>query len=58
MKQLRILLVDDNPNDRTLTIHELEKEFDIKVEEIMDANGLERALKKHNFEKRNRIIPD
>ncbi|MUL38275.1 response regulator [Gloeocapsopsis dulcis] len=48
---LCILLVDDNPDDRLLLCHELEQEFpDLKVQEILEAKGLEQALVAGEFD--------
>ncbi|MFH1635604.1 MAG: PAS domain S-box protein [Chloroflexota bacterium] len=44
-KPLKILLVDDNPNDRQLVIHHLEEEFpQVEVTQIIAADGLAAAL--------------
>ena len=37
MKKLCILIIDDNPDDRKLTIRELNKEFKITAIEIKNA---------------------
>jgi PAS domain S-box-containing protein len=48
---LRILLIDDNPDDRTLVMHELGREFpDLQVEEIAEVQGLARALDAGGFD--------
>lgn len=47
---LRLLLIDDNPDDRALTIRELKKEFEIQVEEIIDAEGFAHALEEGIFD--------
>jgi len=47
---LRILLIDDNPDDRVLVMRALKKEFDIEVEQIKDPEGFNKALKKGNFD--------
>jgi len=47
---LRLLVIDDNPDDRALTIRELKKEFEIRVEEIIDAQGFAHALEKGAFD--------
>jgi PAS domain S-box-containing protein len=47
---LRLLLIDDNPDDRALVIRVLEKEFDIQVEEIIDEGGFAEAQEKDNFD--------
>jgi PAS domain S-box-containing protein len=40
-----ILLVDDNPDDRTLVAHEIRRELpDVAVEQVWDADGLGSAL--------------
>ncbi|GFO59986.1 hypothetical protein GMST_23110 [Geomonas silvestris] len=51
MDRLNLLLVDDNPDDRTLVIHELQKEFaGLAVEQIYQADALERALLARRFD--------
>jgi PAS domain S-box-containing protein len=47
---LKILLIDDNPDDRLLIIRELKKLFVIDVEEIIDNNGLNKSLKLLDFD--------
>jgi len=48
---LRVLLIDDNPDDRALTIRALREEFDpLQVEEITDAREFERALEAGTFD--------
>jgi PAS domain S-box-containing protein len=47
---LRLLLIDDNPDDRVLILRELKKEFEIQVQEIIDAEGLASALKRGDFD--------
>lgn len=45
------MLIDDDPNDRTLVIRALKKDFpEVLVEEIIDADELEKALDEHNFD--------
>ncbi|MBZ8179144.1 sensor histidine kinase [Oscillatoria salina] len=42
---LRILLVDDNPDDRLLCVRELKREFaQLEIEQIIDPQGLEAAI--------------
>jgi signal transduction histidine kinase len=42
---LRILLIDDNPDDRLLLCHELEQEFpNLIVQEVLEAKGFRQAL--------------
>ncbi|HUF74843.1 MAG TPA: response regulator [Longimicrobiales bacterium] len=44
---LRVLLVDDNPDDRALVARELEAEYgDVEIEEVIDAAGLDVALER------------
>src|SRR5665647_549489 len=44
METLKLLLVDDNPDDRALAIHELRKEFPcLVVDQIYQADDLARA---------------
>lgn len=51
MKKLRILLIDDNPDDRILAVRELRREFkDIEIEQIAEAEDLSRALNKKDFD--------
>lgn len=48
---LRILLIDDNPDDRLLLRHELEQEFpDLIVQEVLEAKGFEQALAAGEFD--------
>ncbi|RMD94375.1 MAG: PAS domain S-box protein [Calditrichaeota bacterium] len=44
-KPLQILLIDDNPDDRTLIIRQLKKEFaDVDIVQVKDAASLQEAL--------------
>jgi signal transduction histidine kinase len=48
---LRILLLDDNPNDRVMAIRALRREFsDLRVEQIADAESLGRSLEAGDFD--------
>ena len=47
---LKILLVDDNPDDRLLIIRELRKLFLVDVDEVFDNKGFERACKQADFD--------
>jgi len=48
---LRILLIDDNQDDRFLTLRELRRSFsDLEVREILDAKGFEEALDNWEFD--------
>jgi signal transduction histidine kinase len=50
-EKLRVLLVDDNPDDRTLAIRELRREFPmVEVREIINAEQFEEALQRCDFE--------
>ena len=50
-EQLRILLIDDNPDDRSLTIRELEGEFpQVQVQQINTARKLKQALEAGDFD--------
>ncbi len=50
-ESLRILLIDDNPDDRTLVIRELSREFpSLKVEQIIEAKGLAQTLEVGDFD--------
>ncbi|WP_445637828.1 histidine kinase [Nostoc sp. DSM 114161] len=47
---LRILLIDDNPNDRLLAIRQLEREFsDLEVEQVVTAQDFAQALERGQF---------
>lgn len=47
---LNILIIDDNPDDRQLIIHELEKVFIIDTEEIKNREELDDALERWDFD--------
>ncbi len=48
---LRLLLIDDNPDDRVLIRRELAREFaELQVEEILEAEGLNQALEIRDFD--------
>jgi signal transduction histidine kinase len=48
---LRILLIDDNQDDRFLTLRELRRKFsDLEVREILDARGFAEALDNWEFD--------
>ncbi len=50
-KGLRVLLVDDNPDDRALVVRDLEREFPrVEVEEAIDMAGLRRSLEGGGFD--------
>ncbi len=54
--RLRVLVIDDNPDDRSLIIHELKRQFsNLLVTQIIDMKGLTKALNKGNF---NLVITD
>jgi len=49
--QIRVMLADDNPDDRTLVIRELKKEFnDISVDEIRNQEELDEAFEKDDYD--------
>lgn len=51
-----LLLIDDSPDDRTLIIRELQREFsDLEIEEITEAKSFNQALTTGNF---NLVITD
>ncbi|MCU0553041.1 MAG: ATP-binding protein [Leptolyngbya sp. Prado105] len=48
---LRVLLIDDNPDDRTLVVRQLKREFnEIEIEQIIDQSGLDEALSANRFD--------
>ncbi|MBE9054127.1 response regulator [Nostocales cyanobacterium LEGE 11386] len=48
---VRILLIDDNPDERILIIRQLEQEFDeLHVEQIVDAQELTQLINSENFD--------
>ena len=48
---LRLLLIDDNPDDRVLLINELRHEFpEVQVEQVTEAESFNKALITGNFE--------
>ncbi|MGM0510673.1 MAG: PAS domain S-box protein [Thermoplasmatota archaeon] len=50
-EQIRVMLADDNPDDRTLVIRELKKEFnDISVDEIRNQEELDEAFEKDDYD--------
>jgi PAS domain S-box-containing protein len=53
---LRILIIDDNPADRTLVVRELQRQFQrLEAQEIKDLEGFERAMLANAF---NLVITD
>ncbi len=49
--ELRILLLDDNPDDRMLVLRELRREFsEVRVEQVNEPVGFARALELGDFE--------
>jgi DNA-binding NtrC family response regulator len=47
----RLVIIDDNPEDRILILRELSREFpNLQVEEIIDTEGLNQALSTSNFD--------
>lgn len=53
---LRILIVDDNPADRTLIVRELQRQFShLEAQEVKDREGFERAMLANAF---NLVITD
>ncbi|MBD3883676.1 response regulator [Phormidium tenue FACHB-886] len=53
---IHLLLVDDNPDDRTFTVRELEREFsDLSVSHVTNAASFEQALTEGSF---NFVITD
>ncbi|MFO7791978.1 MAG: PAS domain S-box protein [Candidatus Saliniplasma sp.] len=50
-KELKIMIIDDNPDDRTLAIRELKKQFnDLTITEIKNRSEFEIELDKKNFD--------
>ncbi len=48
---LRLLIIDDNPDDRALVIRALDREFpDSKIEQIIEAKGLAQTLEVGDFD--------
>jgi DNA-binding NtrC family response regulator len=48
---LRVLLIDDHPDDRTLVIRQLQHEFaQVEVEQIIDQASFDQALKANRFD--------
>jgi len=48
---LRILIIDDNPDDRLLAIREVKRVFsDLQIDQIIDAEDLEQAVKEDHFD--------
>jgi PAS domain S-box-containing protein len=48
---LRVLLIDDHPDDRTLVIRQLQREFaEVEIEQIIDQASFDRALKANCFD--------
>ena len=51
MQPLRVLIVDDNPSDRSMVIQELRRAFpDARIEEAIDQDQLERHLSSGGFD--------
>jgi signal transduction histidine kinase len=50
-RTLRVLILDDNPDDRLLVLRALHREMpDLQPEEVLDAAGLEKALAAGGFD--------
>ena len=50
-RHVRVLLVDDNPSDRLLTVRELQKEFSgPQIGEVLDRRSFEQALSRGDFD--------
>ena len=48
---LRLLLIDDNPDDRTLAVRELRRNFtDLEIIEVADSEGFNQALQAGGFD--------
>ena len=51
MAPVRLLLIDDSPNDRLLALRKLKQEFsDLQPQEVCDAEGFTQALKENSFD--------
>jgi len=48
--KIKILIIDDNPDDRTLVIRELRKGMEVQTYEIIDETGFAKALEKGEFD--------
>jgi diguanylate cyclase (GGDEF)-like protein/PAS domain S-box-containing protein len=49
--QLRVLLIDDNPDDRALVTRELRREFgEVEVHQVNDPDGLREALARDGYD--------
>lgn len=50
-ESLHLLLIDDNPDDRTLVVRELRRTFsDLQIDQVADAEGLTQALQTSGFD--------
>lgn len=50
-RNLRILLIDDNPDDRTLVVRELRREFpNLQIDQVAETEGFNHALAEDNFD--------
>jgi PAS domain S-box-containing protein len=48
---LRLLLIDDNPDDRFLVVRELQREFsELQIEEVTEITSLNQVLERGNFD--------
>src|SRR6185295_13993523 len=48
---LRLVVVDDNPDDRALVCLALRKDYpQLEIDEVIDRGGLERVLEKGDFD--------
>ncbi len=50
-KQIHILLIDDNPDDRALVIRQLKREYpDLEVQQVVDAQSFKRELLERSWD--------
>lgn len=50
MRKIRVLLIDDEPDDRLLAIRTLKEHFEVEAREIIHQKGFEEALEKDGFD--------
>ncbi|MGM0510304.1 MAG: response regulator [Thermoplasmatota archaeon] len=50
MEHMDILLIDDNPEDRSLASHYLNREFDVDIEHVVDKQEFGEAMERGGFD--------